>query len=133
MKSSYYFLQNIKYKNNLFLIIFLGIFIILINLSLFLETYSYFNTYGIYENGFIKVNILLENSDNITLSDKMKIKNEEYSFKINSISNLLSENYQNYQIYTLKTNINLKENEVVKITFYYNKEKIIKKIFKIIF
>ena len=133
MKSSYYFLQNIKYKNNLFLIIFLGIFIILINLSFFLEIYSYFNTYGIYENGFIKVNILLENSDNITLSDKMKIKNEEYSFKINSISNLLSENYQNYQIYTLKTNINLKENEVVKITFYYNKEKIIKKIFKIIF
>lgn len=133
MKSSYYFLQNIKYKNNLFLIIFLGIFIILINLSFFLETYSYFNTYGIYENGFIKVNILLENSDNITLSDKMKIKNEEYSFKINSISNLLNENYQNYQIYTLKTNINLKENEVVKITFYYNKEKIIKKIFKIIF
>ncbi|MGN1379007.1 MAG: hypothetical protein ACI4XR_01235 [Bacilli bacterium] len=133
MKSSYYYLQNIKYKNNLFLIMFLGIFIIFIILSFFLESYSNFNTYGIYENGFIKVNILVENSDKITLNNKMKIKNDEYSYKIDNISDLLNENYQNYQIYTLKTNINLKENEVVKITFYFDKEKIIKKIFKIIF
>ena len=63
----------------------------------------------------------------------MEINNNEYSYKIDNISNLLNDNYQNYQVYTLKTNINLKENEVVQITFYYNKEKIIKKILKIIF
>lgn len=133
MKSRYYYLQNIKYKNNLFLIIFLGIFIIFIILSFFLESYSNFNTYGIYENGFIKVNILVENSDKLILNNKMEINNNEYSYKIDNISNLLNDNYQNYQVYTLKTNINLKENEVVQITFYYNKEKIIKKILKIIF
>ena len=77
-------------------------------------------------------NLFQIDSKYVKISEE-NVKNEEYSFKINSISNLLSENYQNYQIYTLKTNINLKENEVVKITFYYNKEKIIKKIFKIIF
>ena len=71
--------------------------------------------------------MLLKPSDkNSVLNNIMLLENDSLKKEINELSNI---NYQNYEI---TVPVNFKNNEVKKITFYYKKERMIKKILKLI-
>jgi len=132
--NNYHSLLNIKYKYSIFNIsILLIIFITLILLSV-IFTYSSFKILGIYNDDQIVISVPVENSDSVKNGTYLMIDNVKYDYRIIDISPIKEMNYVNYQDYNLKINdVSLKENEVVEITFHYNKQRIIKKIIDIIF
>ena len=129
---NYYKLKNIKYKNNTLIIIFFGIVGILLFLLIFLQSYDNFVTYASFNGENFIIPVKLENSDIISKANILKIDDKTYNFSISSISEIFNENYINYQNYEITVPVKLKNNEVKKITFYYKKERMIKKILKLI-
>lgn len=129
---NYYKLKNIKYKNNILIIIFFGIVGILLFLLIFLQSYDNFVTYASFNVKNFIIPVKLENSDIISKAKILKIDDKTYNFSISSISEIFNENYINYQNYEITVPVNFKNNEVKKITFYYKKERMIKKILKLI-
>lgn len=129
---NYYKLKNIKYKNNALIIIFFGIVGILLFLLIFLQSYDNFVTYASFNGKNFIIPVKLENSDIISKANILKIDDKTYNFSISSISEIFNENYINYQNYEITVPVNFKNNEVKKITFYYKKERMIKKILKLI-
>lgn len=129
---NYYKLKNIKYKNNTLIIIFIGIVGILLFLLIFLQSYDNFVTYASFNGKNFIIPVKLENSDIISKAKILKIDDKTYNFSISSISEIFNENYINYQNYEITVPVKFKNNEVKKITFYYKKERMIKKILKLI-
>lgn len=129
---NYYKLKNIKYKNNALIIIFFGIVGILLFLLIFLQSYDNFVTYASFNGKNFIIPVKLENSDIISKANILKIDDKTYNFSISSISEIFNENYINYQNYEITVPVKFKNNEVKKITFYYKKERMIKKILKLI-
>ena len=129
---NYYKLKNIKYKNNTLIIIFFGIVCILLFLLIFLQSYDNFVTYASFNGENFIIPVKLENSDIISKANILKIDDKTYNFSISSISEIFNENYINYQNYEITIPVKFKNNEVKKITFYYKKERMIKKILKLI-
>lgn len=129
---NYYKLKNIKYKNNTLIIIFFGIVGILLFLLIFLQSYDNFVTYASFNGKNFIIPVKLENSDIISKANILKIDDKTYNFSISSISKIFNENYINYQNYEITVPVKFKNNEVKKITFYYKKERMIKKILKLI-
>lgn len=129
---NYYKLKNIKYKNNTLIVIFFGIVGILLFLLIFLQSYDNFVTYASFNGKNFIIPVKLENSDIISKSNILKIDDKTYNFSISSISEIFNENYINYQNYEITVPVKFKNNEVKKITFYYKKERMIKKILKLI-
>ena len=129
---NYYKLKNIKYKNNTLIIIFFGIVGILLFLLIFLQSYDNFVTYASFNGKNLIIPVKLENSDIISKANILKIDDKTYNFSISSISEIFNENYINYQNYEITVPVKFKNNEVKKITFYYKKERMIKKILKLI-
>lgn len=129
---NYYKLRNIKYQNNAIIIIFTGIICILLFLLMVLKSYDSFVTYASFNGISFIVPIKLENSDIISDADILKIDDKTYNFSILNISEIFNENYINYQNYEITVPAKFKNNEVKKITFYYKKERMIKKILKLI-
>ena len=58
-----------------------------------------------------------------------------YKYQINNISELKIDEIRmiNYQTYELVINATFKQNEIIKITIYYNKERIIDKLCRLFF
>ena len=129
---NYYKLKNIKYKNNPLIIIFFGSVGILLFLLIFLQSYDNFVTYASFNGENFIIPVKLENSDIISKANILKIDDKTYNFSISSISEIFNENYINYQNYEITVPVKFKNNEVKKITFYYKKERMIKKILKLI-
>lgn len=129
---NYYKLKNIKYKNNILIIIFFGIVVILLFLLIFLQSYDNFVTYASFNGKNFIIPVKLENSDIISKANILKIDDKTYNFSISSISEIFNENYINYQNYEITVPVKFRNNEVKKITFYYKKERMIKKILKLI-
>ena len=129
---NYYKLKNIKCKNNTLIIIFFGIVGILLFLLIFLQSYDNFVTYASFNGENFIIPVKLENSDIISKANILKIDDKTYNFSISSISEIFNENYINYQNYEITVPVKFKNNEVKKITFYYKKERMIKKILKLI-
>ena len=129
---NYYKLKNIKYKNNTLIIIFFGIVGILLFLLIFLQSYDNLVTYASFNGKNFIIPVKLENSDIIRKANILKIDDKTYNFSISSISEIFNENYINYQNYEITVPVKFKNNEVKKITFYYKKERMIKKILKLI-
>ena len=129
---NYYKLKNIKYKNNILIIIFFGIVGILLFFLIFLQSYDNFVTYASFNGKNFIIPVKLENSDIISKANILKIDDKTYNFSISSISEIFNENYINYQNYEITVPVKFRNNEVKKITFYYKKERMIKKILKLI-
>lgn len=132
MKINYNYLINIKFCKHLLLVI-------IIILSIFMmyaynkKTYDVFTTYLIYENNTILINASINNSDAVEKGKFIKVDNKYYNYKIDSKSEMLINNESNYYEYKLIIkNLNFKYNEIKQVTFYYNYEKLLKKIAKII-
>lgn len=134
MYNNYQRLLNIKcHKLSMLLIV----FILLIIFSIYLgnlEVYERYNLMGIYKENYLYVNVPLENSDTIIKAEYLCINRKKYKFKISNISDLLYDYSLNVNYQEIIMNIEkvFLENELVNITFYYNKEKLYKKIINII-
>jgi hypothetical protein len=98
-----------------------------------ITTYNVYNTKALFINNSIILNVELGNSDIINNSSYLKIDNKKYNYTIKSISDIKVDNFINYQEFQIEVNNCFIENQVLDITFYYKKEKIIKKIIDIIF
>lgn len=132
---NYLDLINIKYKLFIKVIIlvllFLGGIIYILNKSY----YDVFNTYGYILDEKLVLNIPVDNPDIIENMEYCKINDKEKIITIDSISDILldSDNLINYQEIIFNVDNSYYEKEVLKITIYYNKEKVITKIKNIIF
>ena len=130
--NNYNSILSIKYKTSILSIIISSILIISLILSFFLQTYTSYNVNGIYRDCLI-VSVPIENSDAVQKGEYLTIDGINYSYKIIKISELMVSDYINYQEYYIRIDKNFRQNEVINITFYYNKQRIIKKIIEIIF
>lgn len=123
-----------KLKQTNFFNIIIIIIILIISLLLF-SCFKYINKkiscYGIFNNNVLTIQINSDLSDIIKNGSTLFINNEEITYKI-----LNFEEYQiieNNVLQTINLTIDKKlyQNEINKITFYYDKEKLIKFIFEL--
>ena len=133
MKQSYVSLYQIPYKKHILAIFLIIIFISSMVISFRLKAYSSFKTYGVFIDNHLYVDIPIDNSDAVNKGTYLKIDDYKYAFKIEEISDLQVEGSINYQTYSLKIMKEYQNNQVVEITFYYDKQRIIRKIIDIIF
>ncbi len=133
MKQSYVSLYQIPYKKHILAIFLIIIFISSMVISFRLKAYSSFKTYGVFIDNHLYVDIPIDNSDAVNKGTYLKIDDYKYDFKIEEISDLQVEGSINYQTYSLKIMKEYQNNQVVEITFYYDKQRIIRKIIDIIF
>ena len=134
MYKKYQSLLNINYHNYLVLLITVILLMIILVLSISLYSYDKCNYVGVFNENQIFVNVLYNNSDAILKGTYMVIDKKQYKYVIKNISDLMIDNQINYQVYTIDFKDNsLMNNEIINITFYYNRQKIIKKIINFIF
>ncbi len=123
-------LININYKEYLTILLVPIIFILLLVLSLTLESSDKLKVKYVYSNNLFTITVPIENSDNIIAADYLLLDNKKYKFNINNIENDLINNYQIIDVEIQTTKI---DNQVGTIIFSFNKEKIIKKVIKLLF
>lgn len=133
MQHSYASLYYLNYKKHILLIILFIIIITSFVISFNTKAYSSYKTYGIYLDNHLYVDIPIDNSDAVKKGSYLKIDDEKYDIQIEEISDLQVEGNINYQTYSLKSFREYKNNQIVEMTFYYNKQRIIKKIINLIF
>ncbi len=123
-------LININYKEYLTILLVPIIFILLLVLSLTLESSDKLKVKYVYSNNLFTITVPIENSDNIIAADYLLLDNKKYKFNINNIENDLINNYQIIDVEIQTTKI---DNQVGTIIFSFNKEKILKKVIKLLF
>ncbi len=138
MKSTqynYYNVINKRPKYCGFFIITTMSLMIIITFILQLEVYSKRVIYAIAKDNLLYADIIIDNTDTINKGDYLRIDRQLYKYKITNISDLMvnESNYLNYQQYELYIGGVFKDNEVIKLTIYYNKQRIIHKIWQLLF
>lgn len=133
MINNYQRLLHIKHHNYF-------CFFIIISIVIFLSIYicqksiaDYINLQAVSDGNNLLITVPISYSDTIR-NAILKIKNIRMPYTITNISELQYDDTTkiNYQIYTLNLNKKYQTNEIVKVTFYYNEEKIIKKLIRFI-
>lgn len=127
-------LLNIPYKTFklIFVITFLLIMVLISILNI--KVYDVYNTYAYYENSNIVLNIPITYSDTIINTEYFKITDKKYDFHVMAVSDVLldSKTMVNYQEVIVSVSDVYPEKAVVKVSIYYNKEKVWKKIKKLL-
>ena len=127
-------LLNIPYKT--FKLIFVITFLLIVVLIsiLNIKVYDVYNTYAYYENGNIVLNIPITYSDTIINTEYFKITDKKYDFYVMAVSDVLldSKTMVNYQEVIVSVSDVYPEKAVVKVSIYYNKEKVWEKIKKLL-
>lgn len=132
MKNNYNYLIKIRF-HKFYLIMILLILLVLGIYFYNKDTYDIYNTYFIFENNSMIINVDMNNSDVVEKGHFVKIDKKYYDYQIINKSSLLENNNINYYEYEISINkLKYKYDEVKEITFYYNKERVLKKILKII-
>lgn len=135
MNNNYDWLLNIKSKNFRFFIIVPVLIAIIVVYMIKCDTYDKYGAMGVFEENFLIIQLPIDATEFVTNGDYLKINDKEYSYKIEEVSQM-SYDYTlnvNYQIVKLAiADLKLLENEAVKVTFYYNKEKIINKVISLV-
>ncbi len=123
---------HVKYPFKLLIVGALLTFLIIIGVQF--SIYDVYTIVGVSTGDAILLNVPLEYSDTLNHGEYLKIGDNTYSFLILSIGELEFDWDQqvNYQTYSIKVDAKFLENEVIKMTVYYDKEKIIEKIKKIL-
>lgn len=126
-------LINIMPKKNFLPALFLVVFIILIIASFNVYIYSTEQYYAskVYDN-IISIDISYENKNFTYDNSYIKTANFESEYKILKYGTLYENNGNYFQKIFLKIDNNILDNEVVKFTLYYKKERIIEKMFDFI-
>lgn len=133
-KYNYYNLINLKPKFQFLINIILILTILTIFVSINVKIFSKKNFYAIYLDGYLYINVDINNSDIINQGKYLKIDDDKFEYKITQISELqLDEiNSINYQTYKIPFNKQLINNEVKQITIYYDNNYLYKKIWQLI-
>lgn len=129
---NYYSLKNIRYKTRKVLLLILVITILSTLYVCRKKVYSTYITYGQISNDYLELDIEY-NSDIIAKSKYLVMDNKQIEYQIISVSKIYEINYEKYQKYQLKIHEKAIDNTVKKITFLYDEERIINKIFKTVF
>ena len=134
MVNSYQRLLHIKYHNHLCALL---IFVLLVILSWYIakkDMYDKLDILAVSDGENLLLNIPVKYSDTLNESTIISIKNKRYSYKLNSISELLYDEVTktNYQTFSISIEDKFPLNEIVNVRIYYNKEKIYLKVLKLI-
>lgn len=132
---SYLDLLNVKYKVKLGLIFIILFIISTVIYVLNLELYDTKETYGYIENGLLITRLDVNTPDTINTMKYVVIGSKKYKTTLDKVGTLSvdKDTLTNYQEISLKINSTLRENQVFKIIILYNKEKVIKKVKKLLF
>lgn len=132
--NSKYSLLKIKPRYNTIIILSILLFLLIIVFSVCYQTYDSFKITGIYQNSHITITLLAKDTKNIVNSDFLKIKDQKCKFSIESISEpeyeILSDN--SYQTIILNVSNVYINNEILELSFYKNKQRIIFKFFNLL-
>lgn len=133
-KYNYYNLINLKPKFQFLINIILILTILTLFVSINVKIFSKKNFYAIYLDGYLYINVDINNSDIINQGKYLKIDDDKFEYKITQISELqLDEiNSINYQTYKIPFDKQLINNEVKQITIYYDNNYLYKKIWQLI-
>ena len=121
---------HVKYPFKLLIVGALLTFLIIIGVQF--SIYDVYTIVGVSTGDAILLNVPLEYSDTLNHGEYLKIGDNTYSFLILSIGELEFDWDQqvNYQTYSIKVDAKFLKNEVIKMTVYYDKEKIIENAFR---
>ena len=126
---TYNYLLNIRVRYRIIVFVISFMLTSLILLSFFLEAYSTYSTYAIYNNHNLIVRIPIKNAYIIKNSNNIIINKKSLKYKIINVESNAEE-----LVYNLAINQDdYLDNEIIHITIKYNKEKIFKKIVKYLF
>lgn len=118
-------------KHNIVLLIYILLMIFLIIFSSTIKCYSKLKVKATFLDDKIIIPIMLDNTEVIEKSVFLKIDDKKYNFKIMEYSEIYNDGDVNIQDIIISSNISEKlENQVFELTFYYDKELLIKKIVK---
>lgn len=131
---TYLDLINIKYNKNIFLIIISFIILSLIIYTLNLSMFDTYETFAYYSKNSLVLKINIENPDTINYLEFIKIGRKLHTATLMDASDVEfdKDNLISYQTLYFKIDGVYEENQVFKITILYNKEKVYKKLKKII-
>ena len=120
--------KKIGYLVIMFVLLFISV-IVWMSLNF---TYNHIETKGI-ANCDLSCFITVAIPSNISY-EKIILNNKKINYEeINKELKVDKDNYISYNEITLKTDLKLQDSEIVNLSFYYNKQRIIKKIFKMMF
>ena len=127
---NYDVLLNMKIKYHLLFVILTIILICSFGYIINLKIFDTYNCKGIYNEDFIYINVPITYSDTLTKGNYLKINKEKYLYEIAEISEIEVDptNLINYQTFKIKIEKEFINNELIDITIYSNKEKIIEKL-----
>lgn len=127
-------LLNIPYKPWKLLITMTIIIIICGLIIINIEIYDVYNTYAYYKEGNIVLNIPINYSDTILNGEYFKIDDEKSDLEVLYVSDILidTDTLVNYQEVIIASSKNYPENLIINISIYYNKEKVLDKIKKLL-
>ena len=118
-------------KYNFIIIIYLILIFYFLIYCLVMKTYSKLEVKATWNNKNIIIPMILDNVNKIEKSDFLKIDGKKYNFKIEEYGEIYNNGEINLQDLKISSKINKKlENQVIEITFYYDKELLLKKIVK---
>ena len=132
--------ENIKFiydkpkKLIIIMIFYLILFLTFLYMSCTQKIYSHINTKAIISNKTLIIPQTLDNINKISNSNLLKIDSKYQKFKIIKYGEVYNEGNINLQDLVVSSNVkNKKDNQIIDVTFYYDKELIIKKILKGVF
>lgn len=127
-------LLNIPYKPWKLFITMTIIIIICGLIIINIEIYDVYNTYAYYKEGNIVLNIPINYSDTILNGEYFKIDDEKSDLEVLYVSDILidTDTLVNYQEIIIASSKNYPENLIINISIYYNKEKVLDKIKKLL-
>ena len=131
---NYESLLNIPYKTYT---LFIGIILVsVITFIIILNTlvYDVYNTYAVFKDGNLILNVPITYSDTILNAEYYKLDKEQYDFKFLYVSEVLLDTtlMSNYQEVVISTDKMLVDNVIVNVSIYYNKEKVLEKVKKLL-
>lgn len=127
-------LLNVPYKTGKIFIIITIFIIVGILVILNVEIYDVYNTYAYYREGNMVLNIPINYSDTILNGEYFKIDDEKVDLEVLYVSDILinTDTLVNYQEIIVSSAKDYPENLIINISIYYNKEKVLDKIKKLL-
>lgn len=130
---NYHDLLNIRYRSLNKIIVLLIISVGVFSYIASREIHDVYHTYGYINNKNLVLNVPITNPDTLNKLEYLSIDNKKCSGKEVSVSEIFldEKNLINYQTVTIKLDKKYPENRVLKVSIYYNKEKVLKKLKKL--
>lgn len=124
---------NIEASDKLAFSIISFLFLSLILIMFFYESYSVIDYDGMYDGKNVIITLKYDVTNIIKSGEYIVIDEKEYDYSIKSYGDIFLVADEYFQSIYLDIDADLKKNEVIKITVFYNKNKMIKKIINVIY